>query len=198
MTDWLLALVPTYGPWLLLVCTYLATIALPVPASMLLLAAGGFVAAGDLALTASAGAALGGAVAGDQTLYVLGRTGGAGLIERMGQRAAPVARGRDMLARRGDAAVFLSRWLVSPLGPWVTLAAGAAGLGWLRFSLWAVAGQVIWVALYIGLGYGFTGNLAAASSAALKALALIGLLGVVIVLAVWLVHKLRGAPAAGQ
>jgi membrane-associated protein len=55
MTDWLLALVPTYGPWLLLACTFLACLALPVPASVLMLGAGSFVAAGDLSPWASGG-----------------------------------------------------------------------------------------------------------------------------------------------
>jgi membrane-associated protein len=64
-----------------------------------------------------AGAALAGAVAGDQVGYFGGRWGGAGLIERLGSRAAPLAKATSFLASRGGVAVFLSRWLVSALGP---------------------------------------------------------------------------------
>ena len=92
MTDWLLALVPQYGVWLLAVCTFLSCLALPVPASILMLAAGGFVAAGDLSLTGSVAAALAGAVAGDQAGYFGGRWGGSGLLDRMGSRVAPLAK----------------------------------------------------------------------------------------------------------
>lgn len=63
MTDWLLGMVPTYGGWLLALSTFLSCLALPIPASLLMLVAGGFVAAGDLTLVGSTGAALAGAVA---------------------------------------------------------------------------------------------------------------------------------------
>ena len=86
MTEWLLALVPTWGPWLLAACTYLACLALPVPASILLLAAGGFAAAGDLSLVAAISATLAAAFLGDQTMYAVGRRGGAGLLEEGGRR----------------------------------------------------------------------------------------------------------------
>lgn len=39
------------------------------------------------------------------------------------------------------------------------MAAGASGLGWLRFTLWDAAGEAIWVAGYIALGYSFAGQL---------------------------------------
>ena len=50
MTDWLLALVPQYGLLLLAATTFLSCLALPLPASILMLTAGGFAAAGDLVL----------------------------------------------------------------------------------------------------------------------------------------------------
>jgi membrane protein DedA with SNARE-associated domain len=192
MTDWLLALVPTYGMWLLAACTFASCLAIPIPASILMLAAGGFVAAGDLPLPGSFGAALGGAVAGDQLGFAAGRHGGAGLIDRLGSRAAPVARAREMLARRGGIAVFLSRWLVSALGPYVNLAAGAAGLPWARFTLWGALGEAVWVGLYIGLGFAFTGNLQAASDLALQVLGFLGAGAAAIGLGAWLVVTLRG------
>ena len=57
MTDWLLGLVPQYGIYLLAAGTFSSCLALPFPASILMIAAGGFVASGDLSLAASAGAA---------------------------------------------------------------------------------------------------------------------------------------------
>ena len=94
MTDWLLALVPQYGVWLLAACTFLSCLGLPIPASILMLTAGGFVAAGDLSLTGNVAAALGGAVAGDQAGYFGGRWGGAGLIKRLGSNYFKLARAR--------------------------------------------------------------------------------------------------------
>lgn len=191
MTDWLLALVPQYGIWLLGACTFLSCLALPVPASILMLAAGGFVASDDLSLTGSAAAALTGAIAGDQAGYFGGRWGGASLIERLGARAAPLAKATTFLASRGGIAVYLSRWLVSALGPYVNLAAGAARQPWARFTLWAIAGEATWVGLYIGLGYAFTGNIAAASSMALELLGFFAAGAVALGLAVWLTVTVR-------
>jgi membrane-associated protein len=195
MTDWLLALVPTYGLYLLATCTFASCLALPIPASMLMLAAGGFVAAGDLSLYGSGLAALSGAVAGDQVGYLAGRKGGAGLMDKLGKRAAPLAKATEMLATRGGIAVFLSRWLVSALGPYVNLAAGAAGLAWVRFALWGILGECVWVGLYIGLGYNFTGNLAAASSMALNVLGFLGAGAVALGLGYWLLSTYRSERA---
>ena len=191
MTDWLLALVPQYGVWLLAVCTFLSCLALPVPASILMLAAGGFVAAGDLSLTGSVAAALAGAVAGDQAGYFGGRWGGSGLIDRMGSRVAPLAKATELLSTRGGIAVYLSRWLVSALGPYVNLAAGAARQPWATFSLWCIAGEATWVGLYLGLGYAFTGNIEAASSIALELLGFLCAGAVALGLAAWLAMTLR-------
>ena len=124
--------------------------------------AGAFAASGDLSLAGIAAAALAGAVAGDQVGYVLGKRGGA-LIERMTQghprRAALIDRARAALQKRGPQAVFLSRWLVSPLGPYVNFAGGAAHLPRASFTFWSAAGECIWVGTYIGLGYGFSGQI---------------------------------------
>ena len=191
MTEWLLGLVPVYGGWLLAVGTFLSCLALPIPASILMLAAGGFAAAGDLTLAGSAGAALAGAVAGDQVGYFAGRFGGAGMIDRLGAKAAPVARARDLLARKGGVAVFLSRWLVSALGPYVNVAAGAAGQGWARFTAWGVAGEAVWVGLYVGVGWSVAGNLAAASSMAVDVLGFLAAGAVGLGALWWLISVLR-------
>jgi membrane protein DedA with SNARE-associated domain len=68
-----------------------------------------------------------------------------------------------MLDKRGMVAVFLTRWLFSPLGPWVNLITGSTGYGWVRFTVAGVAGEAVWAGLYVGMGYGFAGNITAAS-----------------------------------
>jgi membrane-associated protein len=189
MTEWLLALVPQYGVALLGVATLLSCLALPVPASILMIAGGGFISAGDLPLVTSILAALAGAVVGDQIVYGLGRWRGPRIIAWLGARAAPITRATAMLSRRGGAAVFLSRWLIPAIGPYVNLAAGGAGLGWLRFTVWGFAGEIIWVGLYVGLGYAFTGNLAAASDMALNVLGVLAAGVAAIALGAWLVRR---------
>ncbi|MCB6177351.1 VTT domain-containing protein [Rhodobacter sp. Har01] len=166
MTDWLLSAVPTYGPWLVAMVTFLSCLALPVPASILMLAAGGFAAAGDLGLWQVAGGALAGAVVGDQTGYWAARAGGPTLLARIAKgdaRAPVVEKARTLLAAKGVVAVFLTRWLLSPLGPYANLVTGATGFGWLPFTLAAAAGEAVWVGVYTGAGFAFGGNLQAAT-----------------------------------
>lgn len=198
MTEWLLALVPQYGNWLIAITVFLGCLALPAPASILLIAAGGFVAAGDLSLAVTALVALGSAAAGDQVVYFAGRWRGQRVIRWLGARAAPVTKASALLERRGGFAVFLSRWLIPALGPYVNLAAGGSGLGWPQFTLWGLAGEAIWVALYVGLGYAFMGNLAAASDMALNVIGVLGATVAAIALGTWLVRRhVRRIDAAG-
>lgn len=158
MTDALFALVPVYGAWIVFAATFLSCLALPVPSSLMMLAAGAFAAAGDLTLSAAAGAAYAGAVAGDQLGYAIGRQGGTPLVHRLERRrsgSAMIERARAMLDHSGAMAVFLTRWLFSPLGPWINFLGGAIGLAWRRFTLGSLTGEAAWVAIYVGLGFGF-------------------------------------------
>ncbi|WP_135448562.1 DedA family protein [Tabrizicola caldifontis] len=198
MTDWLLAQVPQYGLWLLAVTTFLSCLALPIPASVLMLAAGGFVAAGELALSQAILAAACGAVAGDQLGYWLGRGFGALVLGRL--RADPardklLARADDLMDRRGTLAVFLSRWLLSPLGPYVNVIAGSTRYGWRRFTVAGVAGEVTWAGLYVGAGFAFGGNIAAASDMVGSLLGMIGGAGAVVALGYWLFNTAAGRAA---
>ena len=193
MTDWLLSLVPTYGLWLIAASTFASCLALPIPASVLMLAAGGFAASGDLVLAQVIAAALGGAVAGDQAGFWLGRKGGAALVNRLeqGARAGLITRARGLLDTRGGLAVFLTRWLFSPLGPYVNLIGGAMGQNWARFTLWGVAGETVWCGLYILAGRAAGGNLSAASDMLGSVLGLVATGAAVLGLGWWLLRLAR-------
>ncbi|MDO9526557.1 MAG: DedA family protein [Gemmobacter sp.] len=157
VSEALLALVPVYGAALIGVVTFLSCVALPVPASLAMLAGGAFAATGDLALAGVMTAAFIGALTGDQAGYWLGRRGG-GLVAKVAQRpnsAHMFARARSSLRGNAFGVVFLSRWLFSPLGPWVNLAAGAMGVRWGVFSLGSITGEAVWVVVYVGLGWVF-------------------------------------------
>ncbi|HPD92821.1 MAG: DedA family protein [Rhodobacter sp.] len=156
MTDWMLAQVGDWGVTLLAVVTFLSCLAIPVPSSMMMLASGAFAASGDLALVPAAGAALIGAVLGDQTGYGLGRLSylrAERWLMRNQTRAAVLSRARVQVQNRGAVAVFFSRWLFSVLGPYVNLLAGGAGMTWATFTAMGIAGEVVWVTVYVGLGY---------------------------------------------
>ena len=181
MTELFFSLVSGYGTLVIAVTCFLSCLALPIPASFVMLAGGAFAASGDLALWAVVTAAFGGAVIGDQAGYRAGRYGGRVLEERIGHvpaRAALLARSRAFVEKWGVAGVFFSTWLVAPLGPWVNVAAGATGMGALRFTFWDAVGEAIWVAIYVGLGYAFAANIDALSAVLGNAVAAISALAV--------------------
>ncbi len=158
MTDTVFGLVSSWGVLAITLSAFLSCLLVPIPTSLMMLAGGAFAAAGDLSFPAVAGGAWLGAVAGDQTGFRIGRTAGPGIgrfAARHPRREALFARARRVVDDHGGYGVFLSTWAVAPLGPYVNLAAGAAGLGAWRFTLWDAAGEAIWVIGYAGLGYLF-------------------------------------------
>jgi membrane-associated protein len=158
MTDTLLALVPTYGVWLIFGSVLLSCFALPIPSSILVMTAGGFAASGDLVLWQVVTAAFGGFVIGDQGTYHLARKGGPAILTGLRKRpksGALLNRAERMLERRGAIAVYLSRTIVSPLGPYLGYLSGALGLGWVAYTIAAILGAGSWAVAYAGLGFAF-------------------------------------------
>jgi membrane-associated protein len=164
MTETVLALVPEWGLWLIAATTFLSCLALPVPASLVMLAAGAFAAAGDLSLPLVMAAAFAGATLGDHAGFAAGRLVGQPLLAQLRRspgRAKLIDDGRKRLAASAPLTVFLTRWLFSPLGPYVNLAAGASGLPLRRFTPADLAGEAVWAGVYCGLGFGFAGQISA-------------------------------------
>ena len=190
MIDTALALVASYGAVIVGLCAYLSCLLVPIPTALVMLAAGGFAAAGDLDAVTVWMVALAAAILGDQTGYWIGRGAGAAILPRLAahpSRAALLARAEGYVATHGGIGVFLSTWLFAPLGPWVNLVAGATGLGWLRFALWDAAGEAIWVTGYLSLGFVFGDRIEALSSLLgnLSGLLVAGLITVGLGLMLW-------------
>lgn len=199
MTEWMLAQVADWGATALAIVTFLSCLAVPVPSSMMMLAAGAFAASGDLDLLPAASAALIGAILGDQTGYQLGRIGyqrTAVWLNQNHTRAAVLERARLSINRRGAVAVFLSRWLFSVLGPYVNLLAGGAGMTWLHFTAAGIAGECVWVLVYVGVGYLAGGSITEIGEALTNASGLMASLAVTVLLGWVLVRRRWHKPAS--
>ena len=155
MTDTLLSALAATGLPVLFVTTLLSCLGLPLPAARVLMAAGALAAEGTLEPVLVASSGLAGAIIGDQVGYFLGRRGGAGRVSPLLDRA------RVSLDRHGIVTVYLTRWLLAPLGPWVNLAAGASHWNWSAFTGASLAGEATWVALYAGIGFLAAGQIEA-------------------------------------
>ncbi len=196
ISDQLLAALVLYGLPVLFGLLLFAAIGVPLPASLLLVAAGSFVEQGALDLWWVLGLSIGAAVAGDQIGYMLGRRGGRPLALRISRRlggADRLVRAEAAIRRWGGLGIFLSRWLLSPLGPAVNLACGIAVYPWLAFLFFDLAGEVVWVAVYVTLGRIFSDRVQALSALLGDAVwVIIGLVAVV-VLAWKLVQQFHAA-----
>jgi len=196
MTEQLLSLAVAYGLPFLALAVGMTCLGIPIPSSLLMLAAGSLAAAGDFYLPGVIGAALLGAIAGDQIGYVIGRYLGAGLLgklEKTRQTHVLVDKARSFVRRSGIWGVFFTRWMLSALGPYVNLIAGAMSMSWLRFSLAAVAGEIVWVGIYVGLGVGFSSYILQIADIAANASAFLGAAVVVVLLGRYLWAAVKSA-----
>lgn len=194
MIETLLALVPTYGVWLILISVALSCLAFPIPSSMLVMAAGGFAAAGDFSYWQLVLFAFCGFLLGDQLAFALARKGGAPLIARLreGNKTQKVVESAEtMIERRGSFAVVLTRTIFSPVGPYVAFVAGALLFGWLRFTTAATFGAAIWSLGYSWLGYMFASHIAEIASLIGTSVGIVLAGAVVIGLLWWLVRSYR-------
>lgn len=199
MTEALLAMVPVYGLWLVAGSLVLSCLAVPVPSSILVLTAGGFAAAGDLAFGAVLLTAIVAFIIGDQLAYWLARRGGTVIVSRIRTHERPekvLRRAEDLMARRGGAAVLISRTILSPLAPYVALLSGSLGQSWQSFTVYAVLGALCWSTAYAGLGYLFANQISAVASTLSTVILFIMALAVMAVLVAHLMRSYRAHQAA--
>lgn len=159
LTDQLLAALVLYGLPVLFGVILIASIGLPLPVTLMLIAAGSFAKQGEMKLAPVLIVASAAAIIGDHIGYGVSRWGGQRLIDRITRRvggAEKVKKAEALFKRWGGAGVFFSRWLVTELGPWLNVTSGISGYPWSHFVLWDVLGEVLWVVLYVMLGYIFS------------------------------------------
>jgi membrane protein DedA with SNARE-associated domain len=166
LSEYLLTALVAYGLPVLFGVIVLAAIGLPLPATLLLIAAGSFVEQGALDLWWVLGLASVAAIAGDHTGYLIGRWGGRRVVLRLTRWVGGEPRLQQAEAatkRWGGLGIFLSRWLFTPIGPALNLTSGIALYPWPRFTVFDIAGEVLWVSLYVSVGRIFSDRVEAMS-----------------------------------
>jgi len=163
VTDQLLGWLSLYGLPALFAILVIASAGMPFPVTLLLIASGSFVAQGELKLWPVLLLASAGAIIGDQIGYCIGRYGGRRLVHRITDKVGGtenIKRAEAFTRHWGGWGIFLSRWLATPLGPWLNLTSGITAYPWPRFFFWDVLGEVLWVVLYVMLGKFFNDRVA--------------------------------------
>ncbi len=185
MSDQLLALLPVYGLPLLGLIVGFGCMGVPLPSALMILLCASLTSVGEFDAAAVFSVALGSAILGDQAGFALGRLGQTGIEAHMHKFPALGQlhqRATSYLEKRGALAVFLSRWLASPLGPAVNLIAGAANMSWRHFSLYGAGGEIVWVSIYTALGVVFGGYILQIADIAANASGLIAAVAVALLL----------------
>jgi membrane protein DedA with SNARE-associated domain len=159
MNDQLLAAVSLYGAPALFGIVAIAAVGVPLPITLLLIVAGSMISQGAMNLWWAIGAASAGSILGDQAGYAIGRWGGPAVAAKLcalfGKRVSLDAM-EAKVKTWGGSGIFITRWLLSPLGPWINLASGTAGYPWPRFLFWDALGEIVGAALFLFLGRFFS------------------------------------------
>lgn len=151
-------LVESYGYDVVFLFVAIESLGVPLPGETVLVTAAALAALGHLSIWwVIATAALGGII-GDAAGYWIGRLGGVALIRRYGRVVhiddAKLERVRGFFKRHGPKTVFLGRF-IALLRTWAALLAGTAEMPYGVFTLYNVAGGILWAAVFGALGYIF-------------------------------------------
>lgn len=154
MSDFLLTQVINFGTPLVGLILFLGALGLPIGASVVVIAAGAFGQQGILDLPTAAILGLGGAVIGDTLSFGMGYYAKDAAQKRFGN--SPVWKSaNELFQERAGLAIFFTRWLITAIAIPTNLIAGGSGYKYSRFITYDIAGEILWIGLYGGLGYLF-------------------------------------------
>jgi len=146
----------------LLAVLILCGMGLPIPEDVALLAGGFLVHRGVIQYPMTLAVALVGVVAGDNSLFFLGRRFVTGLVTYLGigrpRSQRQIDKLKEFMRRHGHRAILYARFIAG-LRALVYLTAGSLGVSPLRFFLYDLAGAVISVPIVVTLGYLFGNEL---------------------------------------
>ncbi|MBX5457238.1 MAG: DedA family protein [Thermogemmatispora sp.] len=188
LVNWL----QEYGYPALWGLVFVGAAGVPLPITLLLLAAGAFAVLGDYNLGLLVALAMSAAVAGDSVGYSLGRRWGSRLLdylEHSPRRWIPqqaLSRARQLFHKRGGWAIFLGRTVFSAIGVPITLLSGAERYPYRKFLLFDALGELVGVGLPLSLGFLFGASWEAVG----EILGTISLLLLALALATWLSYHL--------
>lgn len=147
-----------YGYLAVFVGIFLEDFGLPVPGETLLVSAAAFAGQEALNIWMIAGFAWVAAVLGDNLGFLIGHSGGRGLLVRHGRRigmtSERLAKVDRFVERYGAPAIVIARFVIIAR-QLNGIAAGSLGMHWLRFLVFNCIGAALWVGVWSTLAYWF-------------------------------------------
>ena len=164
LTDTIIRLVSEHGYLAIFVLMLLDSACVPFPSEVTLLFGGALtstlvVGAGqELSLVGVVFWAIAGTLIGSWLAYGVGYAGGRPVIDRFGRylliRPHEIDRAHDWFERHGEAVAAYGR-LIPLVRSFVSLPAGVAAMRFWRFTLYTLAGSVIWCVGLASIGHVF-------------------------------------------
>jgi membrane-associated protein len=159
----LLTFLQNYGYLALWIAVFVAAVGIPIPITLLLLAAGAFAALGDFNVVLLFIISFSALVCGDNVGYGIGRVWGSKVLnwiersKRWNHLIPPrrIVRSRQYFRYRGGWAIFLSRFLFSALGGVINLLSGSELYPYRYFFFFDVSGEALGACIPLMLGYIF-------------------------------------------
>ena len=154
LTDYFLTGMVNYGASILALVLLIGGMGIPLPGTLMVIVAGAFVRQGviDLAPTITLG--LMAVVIGDSISYAMGYYA-RGWVQRKFGNNENFKSAQKTFKKRGGIAIYLTRFLITPLALPTNLIAGSTGYPYRRFLAYDLAGEATWLLLFGGLGYAF-------------------------------------------
>src|ERR1700687_5874103 len=152
LSDALISLIPTYGPWIIFGIVALERAGVPLPGETILVAAALLAATtGQIKIIVVVLAAAAGAIVGDGMGYMVGRRLGVPFLRRYGRYIRldedRLLIGRYLFFQYGNAVVFFGRF-IAVLRMFAALLAGANCMPAGRFFFFNMTGGVCWACLF--------------------------------------------------
>lgn len=154
MSDFLLTQVINYGAPILGGIVFVSALGFPLPATLVVIAAGAFSREGFLPWHTTGLVAWICVVLGDCIGYAVGYYVRGPVLRRLGGSDRWV-QAEKFFQRWGGMSVFLTRFLVTGIASPVNIIAGMGSISFRTFLIYDVTGEGIWIFGYGGLGYLF-------------------------------------------
>lgn len=145
-----------YGSIALFVLLCLGILALPIPEETLMIVAGALMKHDKLSIIGTVSAAILGSLCGITASYILGKLAGNYLFEKYGKWVGLTHKRRTIVHNWFEK---FGKWAL-PIGYFIPgirhftgFIAGSSNLEYKHFSLYAYGGGILWVSLFLTLGY---------------------------------------------
>ncbi len=154
MSEYLLTQVINYGAPLLWVVVFIGGLGVPLPCTVLVIAAGAFAREGFLPWHTTALFSIISVVLGDAISYLIGYYAREHVLERFSQTPRWL-QAEETFRKWGPLSIFFSRFLITAIALPVTLLSGTTRFPFKKWLTYDALGEIVWILGYGGLGYLF-------------------------------------------